>query len=184
MLRSHPHWQIPKQNTCAKNGSWRKSKESVKSGQKSCWWIRAAFKGCWWGRIHPKRGAVCPFPRIWPSIALHIWSLPLCPNSPHFQTPVSPFCLENWICEISLTWNRGRTGGRQFNPGPFRIQEESRSWQPLSQLIPSNCATKSRTKSKTRANCCKNEYLQKPYWGHATALKDLKSTGSREDLQP
>ena len=84
-------------------------------------------------------------------------------------------------------WNfidmkQGRTGGRQFNPGPFRIQEESRSWQPLSQLIPSNCATKSRTRSKTRANCCKNEYLQKPYWGHGTALKDLKSTGSREDL--
>ena len=99
-----------------------------------------------------------------------------------FSNSGFPFCLENWICEISLTWNRGRTGGRQFNPGPFRIQEESRSWQPLSQLIPSNCATKSRTKSKTRANCCKNEYLQKPYWGHATALKDLKSTGLREDL--
>ena len=145
-----------------KNGSWRKFKESVKNGQKSCWWIRAAFKGCEWWRIHPKRDAVCPFPRIWPSIALHIWSLPLCPNSPHFQTQVSPFCLENWICEISLTWNRGRAGGRQFNPGPFRIQEESRSWQPLSQLIPSNCATKSRTKSKTRANCCKNVEHQRP----------------------
>ena len=31
------------------------------------------------------------------------------------------------------------------------------SWQPLSQLIPSNCTTKNGTKAKTAANCCKNK---------------------------
>ena len=84
-------------------------------------------------------------------------------------------------------WNfidmkQGTGGWTPIQSGSISYSGGVPSWQPLSQLIPSNCATKSRTKSKTRANCCKNEYLQKPYWGHGTALKDLKSTGSREDL--
>ena len=61
MLRLHPHWQIPKQNTCAKNGSWRKFKESVKSGQKKLLMNQGSFQRLLVRANSPKKRRSVPF---------------------------------------------------------------------------------------------------------------------------
>ena len=115
--------------------------------------------GC--GKIRtdsPKKFSCVPFPpRFCPSIALHIWSLPFCPNLPHFQNLRFHFFV--WKSEIGKfevdTKHRRRveiqSGSIPYSGGGSSL---------LTVFVSTNSVKlrhKKRGKNKTRAaNYCKN----------------------------
>lgn len=129
-----------------------------KVADESSWLSKVAGCGKIW-TDSPKKFSCVPFPlRFCPSIALHIWSLPFCPNLPHFQNLRFHFFV--WKSEIGEfevdTKHRRRveiqSGSIPYSGGGVQ--------SPDSLCLSTNSVKlrhKKRGKNKTRAaNYCKN----------------------------